>query len=254
MTRRVVITGGGTGIGKACALLMAAQGCEIVLVGRRQNVLDQAVDEVRASVGARSGVANGARISTEPADLTDPEQVEALAERLGADASIDVLVANAGGNFGGSSNTLAQTAASWRADFDGNVLTAVLLTTAVLAHISRPGGRIIAMSSIAGLRGAGSYGAAKAALNAWVWDMAPRLAPDGITINSVAPGFVPDTEFWEGRLTRETVDARLAQIPTNRPGTPREVAEAVAYLASEQAGWTTGQVLQVNGGALLGHG
>ena len=115
---------------------------------------------------------------------------------------------------------------------------------------------MIAMSSIAGLRGSGSYGAAKAAVNAWVWDASTRLAPEGVTVNAVAPGFVPDTEFWEQRLKDHPglEASRLRLVPMNRPGTPDEVAEAVAYLASDGGGWTTGQILQVNGGGMLGHG
>jgi 3-oxoacyl-[acyl-carrier protein] reductase len=75
-----------------------------------------------------------------------------------------------------------------------------------------------------------------------------------VTVNVVAPGFVPDTEFWTGRLDDEVVAAQLAQIPAGRAGTPAEVAAAVAYLAAPDAGWTSGQIVQVNGGTLLGRG
>ena len=73
-------------------------------------------------------------------------------------------------------------------------------------------------------------------------------------MNVVAPGFVPDTEFWADRLTEDVMASRLAQIPMGRPGTPAEVAAAVAHLAAPDAGWTTGQILQVNGGTLQGRG
>nr|WP_291410942.1 SDR family oxidoreductase [Actinophytocola sp.] len=79
-----------------------------------------------------------------------------------------------------------------------------------------------------------------------------ELAADGVTV--LAPGFVPDTEFWTGRLTDELVASRLARIPMGRAGSPEEVAAATAYLAAPDAGWTTGQILQVNGGTLLGRG
>lgn len=250
MTRRILITGGGTGIGKAIAHRLLVEEPELILVGRRADVLTAAADSLRE-------VDELADVSTHSCDLTDPTAVAALAEQLTQGPPIDVLVANAGGNYGvGGGDSPEDVARSWRADFDGNVLSAVLLTHALLPHIARPGGRIVAMSSIAALRGSGSYGAAKAAVNAWALSLANSVAAEGITVNTVAPGFVPDTEFWEQRLAADPglAASRLATIPAGRPGTPEEISEAVAYLASPDAGWTTGQILQVNGGTLLGRG
>lgn len=247
MARRAVVSGGGTGIGKAVAARLAAQGCSVVIVGRRAEVLAKTAAELNANLPE-------SRVSALPGDLTEPESVRDVADRLAADGAVEVLVNNAGGNFGGSGEDLAAVAAAWEADVRGNVLPAVLLTTALLPVIARPGGRIVVMSSIAALRGPGSYGGAKAALQAWALGLAPRLARDGVTVNVVAPGFVPDTEFWTGRLTDALLADRLSQIPAGRPGSPEEVAAAVAHLAAPDAGWTTGQILQVNGGTLLGRG
>lgn len=250
MTRRILITGGGTGIGKAIAHRMLVEEPELILVGRRAEVLAATADELRE-------VDELANVTTYSCDLTDVEAVRSLADEMAAGGNVDVLVANAGGNYGvGGDDSLEAVARSWRADFDGNVLSTVLLAHALLPHLSRPGGRIVAMSSIAALRGSGSYGAAKAAVNAWMLDLASSVAAEGITVNAVAPGFVPDTEFWAERLAADTelAASRTSVIPAGRPGTPEEVAEAVAYLASPDAGWTTGQILQVNGGTLLGRG
>ena len=247
MTRRAVVTGGGTGIGRAVAARLAADGCRVVIVGRRTEVLEKTAAELNADLASRPVLARAA-------DLTDPAGVSELAGELAADGPVDVLVNNAGGNFGGGGEDLAAVAAAWEADVRGNVLPSVLLTTALLPSLARPGGRVVVMSSIAALRGPGSYGGAKAALHAWALGLATRVAADGITVNVVAPGFVPDTEFWAGRLSDELVANRVGQIPAGRPGTPGEVAAAVAYLAAPDAGWTTGQILQVNGGTLPGRG
>lgn len=246
MPRLAVVSGAATGIGKAVARVLAADGDRVVILGRRAEALAAAADELNADAGAE-------RVGWHAVDLTMPDQVEAVAATIAeAGEAVDVLVNNAGGITPGSGYSLADVAAAWRRDFDGNVLTTVLLTEALLPHLRRPGGRVIAISSVAALRGAGSYGAAKAALHAWMYGLSAELAPDGVTVNVVAPGFIPDTRFWEGRLTQDMYDARVGTIPMGRPGTPEEVAAAVCYLAAPDSGYTTGQVLQVNGGWVTG--
>lgn len=231
--RTAVVTGGGTGIGRAVARRLASDGDDVVIVGRRREVLEAA--------------ATGS-MRIEVADLRDPAEVAALAERLGA---VDVLVLNAGGSLDARDGSVDATAELWTETFRLNVLTTVLLGEALLPAMPRPGGRIVAMSSVAALRGAGAYGAAKAAINSWVTGTAAVVAADGITVNAVAPGFVPETEFWADRLDDTEFQRRLARVPMGRPGTVDEIAAAVAYLTSPDAGWTTGQVLGVHGGAVL---
>jgi 3-oxoacyl-[acyl-carrier protein] reductase len=242
-TRRALVTGGGTGIGRAIAARLAHDGLDVTIVGRRRERLDEAAAAIEAAAGRP--------VAVEVADLRSPDAVQALADRW--DGPLDALVLNAGGGGGpatGRADGLAAVAEAWLDDFRTNVLTAVLLTTALLPRLTRPGGRIVAMSSVAALRGAGGYGAAKAAVNAWVTGLARELAPDGITVNAVAPGFVPDTEFWAG-ITDDDRRTRLARIPAGRAGTVDEIADAFAYFVSPGAAWTTGQVLAVHGGAVL---
>ena len=242
---QAVISGGGTGIGLASALRLARDGFDLVLLGRREAVLQEAADRIRTRTP-------DARVQTIVADLQDPDAVErAVGEIAGG---VDVLLNNAGGNVLDRGEGLAGIAANYEANMRLNVLTAVLLTEALLPRITRPGGRIISISSIAALRGANGYGAAKAAIHGWMMGLAAELAAEGVTVNAVAPGYVPDTGFWDGRRTPDIVSSRLAQVPMNRAGTPDEVAGAVAYLAGPEGGWTTGQIIQVNGGALFGRG
>ncbi|WP_238218822.1 SDR family oxidoreductase [Tsukamurella pulmonis] len=213
MTRRAVVTGGGTGIGRAIAHRLASDGNDVVIVGRRGDVLERAATEIDAAVQI-------ARVSVEIADLTDTGEVDALAGRIAAGGTVDVLVNNVGGNPALPQENSAQIAAAYAEVFRLNVITAVTVTNALAPHLTRPGARIVSISSIAGLRGPGAYGAAKAAVHAWSSGLATEMAPEGVTVNVVAPGFVPATEFWTDRLTDELATSRIAQIPAGRPGTP----------------------------------
>ncbi len=247
--RLAVISGGGTGIGLAIARTLVSDGMDVILVGRRATVLDAAVAEVNDWAGHEAARAV-------PADLTDLAGVEAVTAVVAALARpLDVLVNNAGGNLAPYPPTsVAELRDQFLANLTGNVLPVVLLTHALLNHLRRPGGRIITMSSIAALRGNISYGAAKAALHPWSNELALQLAPEGITVNVIAPGFIGDTEFYGERMRAKFTENRARQIPVGRAGASTEVAGLVRYLSGPDAGFVTGQVLQINGGALTGRG
>ncbi|MER8184441.1 SDR family oxidoreductase [Kitasatospora sp. NPDC094015] len=249
MTRLVVVSGGGSGIGRAIAEAFAGAGDDVLILGRRAATLEEAAAAVNAAVA-------GERVSWRTADLTEVADIEKVAAQLAEGGrTVDVLVNNAGGFYGlDQPDTLAGYAAQWRANFEGNVLPAVLLTEALLPQLTRPGARIVTLSSIAALRGPGTYGGAKAALHPWNAEQAAALGPQGITANIIAPGFVEDTEFFGPRMTPAGHAARVSQTLVGKAGQSSEIAALTRYLASPEAGFVTGQIYQINGGALLGRG
>jgi 3-oxoacyl-[acyl-carrier protein] reductase len=240
--RQVVVTGGGTGIGLAVATEFARRGDRVTITGRREQILKDAADGLSGTVGYACF------------DASDPDAVAAALPQL--PALVDVLVNNAGGNTDfdrepAGDGDLAGLAASWRANLDANLLSAVLVTAALTPRLA-PDARIVSVSSIAARRGAGSYGAAKAAVEAWTADLAAELGPRGITANAVSPGLTVGSEFFRGRLSDARYERLVAETSTRRAGTTEDVAATVAFLASPAAGHVTGQVVHVNGGAYLG--
>jgi 3-oxoacyl-[acyl-carrier protein] reductase len=237
--RSVVVTGGGTGIGRAVAAAFIKGGNEVVITGRRSAPLAAAATEL----------GSGARAVT--FDACDPAQVErALAD---LPQRVDVLVNNAGGNTdigAPEPASLAEVAAAWQANVNANLLSAVLVTTALRDRLSS-GGAVISLSSIAAHRGgAGSYAAAKAAVEAWNLTLAQDVGSDGITANVVAPGYTEGTEFFRGGMTDQRRSALIAQTANGRAGTAEDISATVLFLASPGASHITGQTIHVNGGAL----
>lgn len=237
MGRTVVVTGGGTGIGRAIAQRFAVSGDSVVITGRRKAVLEETTATLPGNVVSACF------------DATDPDAVGGFVESLGA---VDVLVNNAGGNrdFDADSpgQTLREVADAWLSNFAANVLSAVIMTTACRDKLAS-GGAVITLGSIAADQGSGSYGAAKAAVASWNIELSRALGPLGVTANVVSPGYIADTEFFRDKLSGQRTSELIAATATGRAGTPQDIAATVEFLASPGARHLTGQVLAVNGGA-----
>jgi 3-oxoacyl-[acyl-carrier protein] reductase len=242
--RIALITGASQGIGRACALELAAAGAAVALAARNETKLADVVKEIETSGGQAAAFA---------LDIASEESIKAAAkavlERFG---KVEILVNNAGITRDGL--MLRMKRADWDDVLTTNLTGAFLLTQAVLSPmLKNRWGRIINISSVVGRTGqAGqvNYAASKAGLIGLTRSMAREVASRGITVNAVAPGYIetPMTAV----LNEEQRKAMMAQIPLGRPGTDTEIAQCVAFLASDAAAYITGHVLDVNGGMFMG--
>jgi len=240
-----VITGGRRGIGKAIAAAMAEAGADTALVD-----VPSAAEELEAT--AQEVAASGRRCQAVPADVTDREGVQrAMREVQESLGRIDVLVNNAGITRDGLLVRMSDD--DWRAVLEVNLTGAFLCTReAAKPMMKQRSGCIVNMASVVGLMGnAGqaNYAAAKAGLIGLTKATARELAPRGIRVNAIAPGFI--VSAMTDRLSDEARERLAAQIPLGRLGTPEDVAAAVVFLAGPAGAYITGQVIQVDGGMLM---
>lgn len=240
--RTIVISGGATGIGFAAAKWFIAAGDDVLIAGRRAERLDAAAKLL------------GPACRTVHADLSLPDGARAVRAALDGEP-VDVIVPAAGGTKAEVPAELEDVNRVWIEDLRQNLMTAVLLVEALKADLRPGSGRIIGIGSIGAQLGSGyggSYGAAKAALHAWIFWLAAEFGPSGITANLVIPGYIPDTEFFGVRDTPKFGAVRVARTLLGRAGTPADVAESIGFLASPGASYITGQLIGLSGGTVLG--
>ena len=240
--KAAIVTGGSRGIGRAISHALAMEGATVALIAR--NV--ETGNEAAAQIGADGGEAFFLQ-----ADVSARDQVlRAVGETVQRLGRVDILVNNAGIHRGAPFDQ--ETRSDWLSLFEVNVLGTVFPSQAVVPHmIEQGGGRIVHISSkaaVVGEPGHVAYSASKGAVLSLTRAMAVDLAPHSITVNAVCPGPVVTDMLLAGLPDAASRQALAQKAPLGRLGQPEDVAAAVLYLASDEAGWCTGQAISVDGG------
>ena len=242
--RVAVVTGASQGIGRTIALKLALAGATVVVVARNQSKLDELATEIQDA---------GGKASAFVVDVGNEEQVKATFKQIIAQlGTIEILVNNAG--LTRDQLVMRMKRADWDEVINTNLTSAYLCTQqAISSMLKQRWGRIINVTSIfgqIGQAGQANYASSKAGLIGFTMAIAREVASRSITCNAVAPGFIETA--MTSTLTEEFKQTALKIIPLGRVGTTGDVASAVAFLASEEAGYITGHVLNVNGGMHMG--
>jgi 3-oxoacyl-[acyl-carrier protein] reductase len=242
--RVALVTGASQGIGHACALKLAEAGATVAAAARNQQKLEELIGGITGA---------GGKAVAFPLDVGDEEQIKSVFKAVIAQfGKIDILVNNAG--ITRDQLVMRMKRADWDAVLQTNLTSAYLCTQAAIGSmLKQRWGRIINVTSVfgqMGQAGQANYAASKAGLIGLTMAVAREVGSRNITCNAVAPGFIA-TAMTEG-LPAELKEAGLKAVPLGRIGTPEDVAGAVKFLASEEASYITGHVLNVNGGMLMG--
>jgi 3-oxoacyl-[acyl-carrier protein] reductase len=258
MGRVALVTGASQGIGRACALKLAECGANVALVARNQQKLEEVIEEIgraRTPVSPQEQTSGGTgvRARAYPTDIENEEQIKRAFKSVITDfGKVDILVNNAG--ITRDQLVMRMKRADWDAVLNTNLTSAYLCTQqAIGSMLKQRWGRIINITSVfgqMGQAGQANYAASKAGLIGLTMAIAREVGSRNITCNGVAPGFIETA--MTSVLSDELKQSALKAIPLGRVGTAEEVANCVAFLASEEAGYITGHVLNVNGGMLMG--
>jgi len=249
--RTALVTGASQGIGRACALKLAQRGAKVALVARNQQKLEEVAQQIAASGNGATGDANRAQVFV--ADMEDESQIKSTFKNVIAQfGKIEILVNNAG--ITRDQLIMRMKRADWDAVLNTNLTSAYLCTQqAIGSMLKQRWGRIINITSVfgqMGQAGQANYASSKAGLIGLTMAVAREVGSRNITCNAVAPGLIETA--MTAALPDEFKQNALKMIPLGRVGTTEEVANCVAFLASEEAAYITGHVLNVNGGLLMG--
>jgi len=250
--KTALVTGGGSGIGLACARYLLRDGAIVTIAGRSEEKLRQAAAALASEVPPRGSEGPAVRVAA--CDVTDEAAVAAAVQVAAVSGRLDIAVANAGGGAAGP--IVGMSLEEWRYAIDVN-LAGTFLTIKHSARAMTAGGAIVAMSSIAGIlthRFMSAYCASKAGVEMLVRCAADELGGLGIRVNAVRPGLVP-TDLATPLSTDDVVVADyLDQMPLGRLGTTDDIASAVRWLAGPESSWVTGQCVAIDGGHTLRRG
>jgi 3-oxoacyl-[acyl-carrier protein] reductase len=242
--RVALVTGASQGIGRACALALAESGATVALAARNEDKLNAVVQEIEAK---------GGKAAAFKLDVGSEEAIKSTVKAVIAQfGKVDILVNNAG--ITRDQLLMRMKRADWDDVMATNLTAPYLLIQAVISSmLKQRWGRIINITSIngqMGQAGQANYASSKAGLIGLTMSVAREIASRSITCNAVAPGWI-DTAMT-AELGQELREKMVAAVPLGRPGTDQEIAAAVCFLASQEAGYITGHVLNVNGGMLMG--
>jgi 3-oxoacyl-[acyl-carrier protein] reductase len=244
--RVALVTGASQGIGHACALALAREGASVAVAARNRQKLEELVAEIAAAGGKSAAF-------VVVMDVSDEAQVKSgIKSAIGQFGKIDILVNNAG--ITRDQLVMRMKRADWDAVLTTNLTSAYLCIQQVIGSmLKQRWGRIINITSVfgqMGQAGQANYAASKAGLIGLTMAMAREVASRNITCNAVAPGFIETS--MTAVLSEEFKQNAVKSIPLGRVGKPEDIANAVCFLASEEASYITGHVLNVNGGLLMG--
>jgi 3-oxoacyl-[acyl-carrier protein] reductase len=252
--RVALVTGASQGIGRACAVALAREGASVAVAARNREKLDELVGAIVAMRGESSGgETSGGKAAAFVMDVADEEQVKsAIKAAIAQFGKIDILVNNAG--ITRDTLVMRMKRADWDSVLNTNLTSAYLCIQQVIGSmLKQRWGRIINITSVfgqMGQAGQANYAASKAGLIGLTMAMAREVASRNITCNAVAPGFIETS--MTAALSDEFKESAVKNIPLGRVGSPEDVASAVRFLASDDAAYITGHVLNVNGGLLMG--
>ena len=246
MSGLTVVIGASTGIGLATAQRFAAQGRDVVLVGRRMQRVQDAAQGINAKAAGQA-----LYVARDMSTAKGAEALKAYIEATGR--LVHSIICCAGAAPQTERQTVAQIEEEWQATFQANVMTTVLPVEALLP-LMEDGGSLVLYSSIAAYRGvsvggSGAYGAVKAAMHALTHTWARRLGTRNINVNAIAPGYIADTELFGDKINEAYYDNLIKETLLKRPGLPSDTAELSLFLCSNEGHYITSQIIQMNGGS-----